>query len=88
MRWKAVVLAVAVSLAMAAPAFAEHPHSFQTPGNCVENIGRGQTAKAPGEPGYHQFHSHVHKGQPGMVAFGKGRAEREIFVGRTCPPQP
>ena len=75
---KRIVLVFVVAAMMAASiafsasaAFASHPHYLSTPGTCVEDVASGQTSKGPGEGGYHKFHDHVHKGQPGMVAFEK-----------------
>jgi hypothetical protein len=45
-------------------AMAGHEHFLVTPGTCVENIARGQTAQTDGG-GFHRFHVNVHTGQPG-----------------------
>ena len=66
-----VAAMMAASMVFSASAFASHEHYLKTPGTCVEDVGSGQTSKGPGEGGYHKFHDHVHKGQPGMVAFEK-----------------
>ena len=47
-------------------ASAVHEHFLVTPGTCVENIARGQTAIAPDENGgFHRFHVNVHQGVGG-----------------------
>lgn len=70
-RLKMVILGVGATLSLltAAPAAASHDHHMETPGTCVEDIARGQTAKAEGDGGYHMFHDNVHKGMPGTKAF-------------------
>jgi hypothetical protein len=64
-----VAAIMAASVAFSAPAFASHEHYLLTPGTCVEDLAGGQTAKGPGEGGYHRFHGNVHKGRPGTTAF-------------------
>ncbi len=68
--WKAAVFASAamLSIAVAAPAAASHDHYLSTPGTCIGDVAHGQTDKGLGEGGYHQFHDHVHKDQPGTTA--------------------
>ena len=81
MERKLVVLFIGLSLA--GVGLANHPHYLQTPGTCVEDIAGGQTAKGPGEGGYHQFHNNVHLGQPGTDAFSEGG---QVAVGKgDCP---
>ncbi|MDA0353774.1 MAG: hypothetical protein O3A10_16445 [Chloroflexi bacterium] len=47
-------------------ASASHDHFLVTPGTCVENIARGQTAIALDQNGgYHRFHVNVHQGAGG-----------------------
>lgn len=71
-RLKHTVLGGAALLAIvtAAPVAASHDHYIVTPGTCVEDVARGQTAKGTGEGGYHKFHENVHLGTPGSDAFG------------------
>ncbi len=76
----------AASVAFSAPAFASHEHYLLTPGTCVEDVASGQTAKAPGEGGYHKFHDNVHKGQPGMGAFMNANNPVGVEKG-PCPDQ-
>lgn len=71
MKKKIIVLATAIGLLSATPAFASHDHYLQTPGTCIEGIAHGQTSIDKGEGGYHQFHEQVHLGTPGKVAFQK-----------------
>jgi len=79
----AIGLAAAMFVVTSTPASASHDHWLQTPGTCVEDIARGQTAKSESDGGYHRFHENVHLGQPGESAFGNG----PVGVGRgaTCP---
>ena len=79
----AVALGAAALLTTASPASANHDHWLQTPGTCVEDIARGQTAKSEGEGGYHTFHENVHFGQPGEHAFDNGPVS--VGKGETCP---
>lgn len=83
----AVGAIMVASIAFSAPAFASHEHYLSTPGTCVEDVASGQTAKGEGEGGYHKFHDNVHKGQPGMVAFGNPNNPVSVDKG-TCPTQP
>ena len=77
MRRIALVFVVAAMMAAsmafsASAAFAIHPHYLMSKhGTCVEDVASGQTSKGEGEDGFHKFHDHVHKGQPGLVAFEK-----------------
>src|SRR5688500_17951632 len=81
---RAVLITVLASFVLfAGQAAAEHEHWIQTPGTCVENVARGQTAKAESEPGGHQFHYQVHLGQPGSTAFGNTPVS--VGKGTTCP---
>lgn len=57
------------SLAAFGTVSANHQHQLVTPGTCVENIARGQTAKTENEPGGHKFHDNVHRGTPGNEVF-------------------
>ena len=92
MRRIALVFVVAAMMAAsiafsASAAFASHPHYLSTPGTC-KDVASGQTSKGSGEGGYHKFHDHVHKGQPGMVAFEK--ENNPVYVDKTgagpgCP---
>ncbi|MBM3939982.1 MAG: hypothetical protein FJ318_03625 [SAR202 cluster bacterium] len=53
-------------LAFASIARAGHEHFLVTPGTCVEDIAKGQTAIGdPDHGGYHRFHTNVHAGTPG-----------------------
>jgi hypothetical protein len=85
-----VLTVAAVMAAMlvvsAVPAFASHEHYLLTPGTCVEDVASGQTAKEPGEGGYHKLHDNVHKGQPGLVAFEKANNLVSMDKGY-CPVQ-
>lgn len=45
--------------------FIYQPEHGNHPATC-RWIADGQTSKAPGEPGGHAFHNHVHTGQPGV----------------------
>jgi hypothetical protein len=83
----AVVTTMVVSAFLSAPAaFASHEHYLLTPGTCVEDVASGQTSKGEGEGGYHKFHDNVHKGQPGMAAFGN--PNNPVYVDRdSCPVQ-
>ncbi len=85
---KALVLgglvALSLGLGAPAPASASHEHYLLTPGTCVTDIASGQTSKAPGEEGYHRFHSNVHKGQPGLAAFTNPNNPVSVDKG-TCP---
>lgn len=80
-----LALAIAAPLAVAAPAFASHDHYLVTPGTCVEDIARGQTAKGEGEGGYHQFHENVHLGQPGAAAFANDHNPVAVYKIGTGP---
>ena len=82
----AVVAVMAASLAFSGSAFASHEHYLLTPGTCVEDVARGQTAKGTGEGGYHRFHDNVHKGQPGMGAFMNANNPVGVEKG-PCPDQ-
>ncbi len=73
-----------VNVGLAAPASATHEHYIVPPGTCVEDVASGQTAKGPGEGGYHQFHHNVHKGQPGTAAFENPNNPVSVDKG-TCP---
>ncbi len=77
---------VALSLVVAAPASAAHEHYLVTPGTCVADIARGQTAKGPEEGGYHKFHENVHKGQPGTEAFNNPNNRVSVDKG-SCPAE-
>ncbi len=77
---------VALSVAAAAPASASHEHYLVTPSRCVADIARGQTAKGPGEGGYHKFHDNVHKGQPGTGAFNNPNNRVSVDKG-SCPAE-
>lgn len=77
---------MAAMMALSGPAFASHEHYLLTPGTCVEDVAGGQTAKDPGERGFHKFHDHVHKGQPGMAAFENPK--NPVSVGGSfCPAE-
>ena len=85
-----IILVLTVAAVMAAtlvvsavPAFANHEHYLETPGTCVEDVASGQTAKGPGEGGYHKFHDYVHKGQPGLEAFEN--ENNPVSMKGTCP---
>ncbi|CAA9555719.1 MAG: hypothetical protein AVDCRST_MAG70-1269 [uncultured Thermomicrobiales bacterium] len=76
--------AVALGIAIAAPVSASHEHYLDTPGTCVIDIASGQTEQGQGEAGFHQFHTNVHLGQPGMVAFVN--PSNPVSVGKgVCP---
>jgi len=64
-----VAAVMAAMMALAGPAFADHPHNLITPGTTVVDIGSGQTEKCATEPGGHKFHDNVHFGTPGTFAF-------------------
>jgi hypothetical protein len=82
-----VALVVAMVMAVGAvPALADHEHHLLPPGTCVEDVASGQTAKGPGEGGYHAFHDNVHKGQPGTAAFENPNNPVSVDKG-TCPAQ-
>lgn len=88
--WKAIALGTALTLAVATPAAAVHDHYLVTPSNCVSDIARGQTAKAPGEGGHHKFHENVHLGMPGTKAFANERNPVSVHrndpvTGAGCP---
>ena len=82
------LLLAAMMVAMAAPAFAAHDHYLVTPGNCVEDIARGQTSQTSGG-GAHKFHDNVHLGTPGMFALGtagvEGKAPVDVYKAGTGP---
>jgi hypothetical protein len=88
-----IILDLTVAAVMAAtlvvsavPAFANHEHYLETPGTCVEDVASGQTAKGPGEGGYHKFHDNVHKGHPGLEAFENKNNPVSVDRG-SCPVQ-
>ncbi len=60
-----VAVVMAVMMALAGPAFANHDHNLYTPGTTVVDVANGQTEKCASEPGGHQFHENVHVGQAG-----------------------
>jgi hypothetical protein len=64
-----VAVVMAVMMALAGPAFANHDHNLYTPGTTVVDVANGQTEKCASEPGGHKFHENVHVGQPGDEAF-------------------
>ncbi len=71
----AIATAVTALGLSAGPAAADHAHFIYQPahGNhpaTCRYIAAGQTAKAPGEPGGHAFHDHVHTGRPGSDDHG------------------
>ena len=68
----ALVTTLAMLLAAASPAFANHEHVLTTPGTTVQDIASGQTEKCADEPGGHKFHEYVHIGTPGTFAFAQG----------------
>lgn len=79
-----VAAVMTAMMALAGPALASHDHYLVTPGTCVEDVASGQTAKGPGEDGYHRFHENVHLGQPGDEAFAN--PTNPVSVGKgTCP---
>ncbi len=56
-----VAAASATCLALTAiPAAAHHEHHVATPGTCVTDVAKGQTAKGDDDPGGHVFHTRVH----------------------------
>ena len=63
------VLAVSLLIGGGGAALADHDHDIITPGTTVEDVANGQTEKCATDPGGHQFHTHMHTGMPGMVAF-------------------
>ena len=64
-RWMLLALIVgALLVGSAGTALADHDHNLINPGTTVVDIGDGQTEKCATEPGGHQFHAHMHKGQP------------------------
>ncbi len=85
---KAIILGTALTLAFAAPAAASHDHYLVTPGTCVSDIARGQTAKGPGEGGYHKFHENVHLGTSGMNAFENENNPVAVYKDGTGPGCP
>ena len=80
-----VALATATMMALAGPAFASHDHYLVTPGTCVGDIAKGQTAKGPGEGGYHKYHENVHLGTPGMQAFENENNPVAVYKEGTGP---
>ena len=81
-----VAAMMAVSMAFSASAFADHEHYLSTPGTCVEDVARGQTAKDEDDPGGHKFHDNVHKGQPGTEAFEN--ENNPVYVDKeSCPAE-
>jgi hypothetical protein len=62
-------LTVALTLGTGVVVTADHDHDLITPGTIVVDIADGQTEKCATDPGGHQFHAHVHLGQPGTFAF-------------------
>ncbi len=82
------VLAAAAALLFGGTtaAFANHDHYLVTPGTCVADVARGQTAKAEGEGGGHQFHNNVHLGTPGTTAFAN--ENNPVSVGKGACPAP
>lgn len=61
LRWFLAEL-VAASHSIAGRPAQGHDHFLVTPGTCVENIARGQTAIAPDQNGgHHRFHVNVHQ---------------------------
>lgn len=62
-------LTVALTLGTVAVVTANHDHNLITPGTIVVDIADGQTEKCASDPGGHQFHAHVHLGQPGTFAW-------------------
>jgi hypothetical protein len=71
--------AAMLGITVAAPASASHDHDIVTPGTCVEDVARGQTAKDAGEGGYHKFHENVHLGTPGSKAFDNANNPVEVY---------
>lgn len=75
-----VAAAMAATMALAGPAFADHEHYLVTPGTTVEDIGSGQTAKCSTDPGGHKFHKNMHTGEP-AEAFANPR--NPVSVGKS-----
>lgn len=84
-RWKAILLGTGAVLALAAPAAASHDHYLVTPGTCVQDIARGQTAKGDGEGGFHKYHENVHLGMPGKKAFANEHNPVAVYKNGTGP---
>ena len=88
MRYAAlIVVVVAVlltSISFSGRSFASHEHYLLTPGVCVEDIASGQTSKDEGEGGYHAYHDHIHRWQPGTVAFDNENNPVSLDKG-SCP---
>ncbi|MDP9429691.1 MAG: hypothetical protein M3Q47_12800 [Actinomycetota bacterium] len=80
-----VVGAVMIGIgAVATPASATHSHLIQTPGTCVDKGGAGfGTGEDHASGDGLTFHSQVHKGTPGEVAFEKGNNPVSVAAG-TC----
>lgn len=79
------VLAGIAALSLGSVAHAEHDHFVYQPAHgghsaTCRYIADGQTSKAPEEPGGHQFHTHVHLGQPGADTHGTD-FDREVNAG-------
>ncbi len=68
-----------------ATALASHDHYLVTPGTCVADIARGQTAKGADEGGYHQYHENVHLGTPGTEAFANSNNPVAVYKDGTGP---
>ena len=80
--------AAMLAVVTAGPAAANHDHYVVTPGTCVEDIARGQTAKSAGEGGYHTFHDNVHMGTPGTKAFANANNPVAVYKNGTGPGCP
>ncbi len=80
--------AVVATTAFAGPALASHDHYLVTPGTCVGDIAKGQTAKGEGEGGYHKYHENVHLGTPGAQAFENANNPVAVYKEGTGPGCP
>lgn len=80
------VLSMVLGVVTAGPAFATHDHFVRTPnGNCHQ-VAQGQTAKGPGDGGYHKYHDNVHKGAAAVPSGFLGHGNSGVHVGLTpCP---
>ena len=75
--------ATLLTLAAAGPAYAEHSHTLETPGTCVDKAGAGfGTGEVHDAP---SFHSQVHKGTPGLFAFERARNPVSVVGFTLCP---
>jgi len=76
------VLAAALVVAMAGPAFAIHDHFVETPNGECHQVAQGQTSKGPGDGGYHRFHDNVHLG----ATDDNGEVDSPLFLGKGHSP--